>query len=112
MRSPADPSRDPSIEAALAAVQAQFASALPAKAAHLEGLLARGEWDEARRAAHRLRGSAGTYGFSALGAAAGEIEELLLAAPAGPDEETRAKLDVHARDLADRAKVAASGGEP
>ncbi len=92
-------------------MQAQFASALPAKAAHIEGLLARGEWDEARRAAHRLRGSAGTYGFSALGAAAGEIEDLLLAAPAGPDEATRAKLGVQTRDLADRARVA-SGGKP
>jgi HPt (histidine-containing phosphotransfer) domain-containing protein len=99
---------DPSIDAALAAVRAQFALALPDKAANVRALLARGAWDDARRAAHRLRGSAGTYGFAPLGAAAAAIEELLLAEPAGPGEETRDRLERLAGDLAAQAELAAA----
>jgi HPt (histidine-containing phosphotransfer) domain-containing protein len=99
--------RDPAIDAALAAVRAQFAAALPEKAAHIAGLLARGAWEEARRAAHRLRGSAGTYGFAPLGAAAAAIEELLLAEPVDPREETRGRLEGLAHDLRAQADLAA-----
>jgi HPt (histidine-containing phosphotransfer) domain-containing protein len=98
----------PSIEAALAAVRAQFASALPEKAANVGTLLARGAWDEARRAAHRLRGSAGTYGFAPLGAVAAAIEDLLLAEPAGPREQTRERLERLAGDLLAQAELAAA----
>ena len=99
---------DPSIDAALAAVRAQFAAALPEKAANVGALLARCAWDDARRAAHRLRGSAGTYGFEALGAVAAAIEELLLAEPAGPSEETRERVARLASDLQAQADVAAA----
>jgi HPt (histidine-containing phosphotransfer) domain-containing protein len=98
---------DPSIEAALAAVRAQFAEALPEKAANVGALLARGAWEDARRAAHRLRGSAGTYGFAPLGAVAAAIEELLIAEPAGPGEETRGRLERLAGDLQAQADLAA-----
>ena len=100
--------RDPSIDAALAAVRAQFAGALPDKAANVGSLLARGAWDDARRAAHRLRGSAGTHGFAALGALAAAIEELLLAEPAGLSEDTRQRVATLAGELQTHAHLAAA----
>jgi len=85
--------RDPSIDALLAAARASFAESLPAKAADIGALVARGVWEDARRAAHKLRGSAGTYGFVALGAAAGAIEELLIEAAGAPEGAARSRLD-------------------
>ena len=40
----------------------------PQRSAPCKGCIARGAWDEARRAAHKLRGSAATYGFAAIAA--------------------------------------------
>jgi HPt (histidine-containing phosphotransfer) domain-containing protein len=94
---------DPSIDALLEGVRRQFADSLPDKAANIGALLARGAWDEARRAAHRLRGSAGTYGFTAIGATAGAIEELLLGRQGEPDTADRTRLEQLARDLTDCA---------
>ncbi len=74
--------RDPAIIALLAEARLQFAAGLPAKVAELQALLGRGAWDELRRAAHKLRGSTGTYGFMELSAAAGGIEDALLEAGA------------------------------
>jgi HPt (histidine-containing phosphotransfer) domain-containing protein len=98
------PSPDPSIDAVIEAVRTEFAGSLPAKAAKIGALVARGAWEEARRAAHRLRGSAGTYGFTEVGAAAAAIEELLLAQRGDPDVAGRARLEQLARDLASRAE--------
>ncbi len=64
------------VDALLAAARAEYASRLPSKLAALEELAARGAWDEARRAAHKLRGSAATYGFAAIGDAAAALEKL------------------------------------
>lgn len=101
---------DPSVEQMLAEARAQFAASLPAKAAALEEHLARGAWEEARRAAHKLRGSAGTYGFAALGAAAGEVEEALLAARGAPDDPTRARIGAMAREARVEAERIAKEG--
>jgi HPt (histidine-containing phosphotransfer) domain-containing protein len=68
---------DPAIEALIATARADFASGLVAKAAALEALVGRAAWDDARRAAHMLRGSAGVYGFAAVGAAAAAIDDVL-----------------------------------
>jgi HPt (histidine-containing phosphotransfer) domain-containing protein len=84
---------DPSVEALLAQVRAQFTASLPAKVVALEQLIARGAWEEARRAAHKLRGSASTYGHLAVGAAAGAIEEALIAASDAPDDGARAGIE-------------------
>jgi HPt (histidine-containing phosphotransfer) domain-containing protein len=83
--------RDPAIIALLAEARVQFAAGIPAKVADLQVLLARGAWDELRRAAHKLRGSTGTYGFLELSAAAANIEEALIEAgsPPGPDVQAR-----------------------
>ncbi|HEX7481429.1 MAG TPA: response regulator [Polyangiales bacterium] len=69
-----------------------YASRLPDKLAELERALAAAKHDavslaEARALAHRLRGSAGTYGFAGVGDAAGLVEDLLaepVLASAGP----------------------------
>jgi HPt (histidine-containing phosphotransfer) domain-containing protein len=101
---------DPSVEQMLAEARLQFAASLPAKAAAIEEQVARGAWDEARRAAHKLRGSAGTYGFEALGAAAGEVEEVLLAAALAPDAAAVARIREKAREARVEAERIARGG--
>ncbi|HEY3817547.1 MAG TPA: Hpt domain-containing protein [Polyangiaceae bacterium] len=101
-----DPS---SIDALLAAAHRQFAGSLPAKVADLEEHVARADWTEARRAAHKLRGSAATYGFPELAASASAIEEALLGV-AEPGDELRARVAAHlvqAREQAERAAGAA-----
>ncbi|HEY8041430.1 MAG TPA: Hpt domain-containing protein [Polyangiaceae bacterium] len=98
--------RDPAIDALLAAARMQFAGSLPAKTADVEALVAGGAWAEARRAAHKLRGSAGTYGFAALGAAAGAIEDTILEGNDGPDAEARSRIARRLEEMrveADRA---------
>jgi HPt (histidine-containing phosphotransfer) domain-containing protein len=74
----------PSVEALLAVARAEFGSRLPAKVDEIASLVSEGAWEGARRAAHKLRGSAATYGFPALSAAAAAIEETLIAAAAPP----------------------------
>jgi HPt (histidine-containing phosphotransfer) domain-containing protein len=89
-----DPGK-PSIDALLAAAAVEFAEALPGKVAALEALVTGGAWQEARRAAHKLRGSASTYGHAELGASAASIEEELLEAAGPPLRERRARIDEH-----------------
>jgi HPt (histidine-containing phosphotransfer) domain-containing protein len=69
--------RDSAFDTLLAAERAAYAGRTRLRIAELEGHLGAGQLEEARRAAHRLRGSAGTYGFPALSEAARDIEEAL-----------------------------------
>lgn len=82
----------PGVEALLAVARAEFAQRLPAKTAEIEKLVSEGAWGDVRRASHKLRGSAATYGFPALSAAAAAIEDMLLAAGGAPDADTRARV--------------------
>lgn len=77
------------LKAELAALHAQFAEKLPARLDELEAAVARAEIDhghivDARGLAHRLRGSAGSYGHPALGEAVGYVEDLLAEAQSDP----------------------------
>ncbi len=83
---------DPTIQAMLAAARAEFGARLPSKVAEIDALVERAAWDDARRAVHKLRGSAATYGFAALGAAAATAEDLLIQSGGAPDEAARARL--------------------
>lgn len=69
------------LAAQLAPLRAQFAARLPDRAVELRNALdivsARGELELARRLAHRLHGTAGTYGFHGVSAEAAAIEALL-----------------------------------
>jgi len=97
------------VDALLAQVRAQFTASLPSKVAALQQLVARGVWEEARRAAHKLRGSASTYGHTALGATAGAIEEALLATSDQPDEEARAGIAARLAEAHAQAAQATRG---
>jgi HPt (histidine-containing phosphotransfer) domain-containing protein len=83
---------DPSVRDMLAAARAEFAARLRGKVDELYALVEREAWDEARRAAHKLRGSSATYGFAELGAAAASAEDILLQAGGAPDGAARARL--------------------
>jgi len=101
---------DPTVEQMLAEARAQFAASLPAKAAALQDHLTRGAWEEAKRAAHKLRGSAGTYGFAVIGAAAGEVEEALIAVGLKPDADAAARIGDKAREARAEAERIATEG--
>jgi HPt (histidine-containing phosphotransfer) domain-containing protein len=72
------------VEEMLAAARSEFAGRLVAKVSDLESLASRAAWAELRVAAHKLRGSAATYGFPALSALAASIEEALIASGGAP----------------------------
>jgi HPt (histidine-containing phosphotransfer) domain-containing protein len=104
--------RDPGgIQALLAAARAEFAASLPAKASELASLIARESWEDARRAAHKLRGSAGTFGFVEVGAACAAIEEALLAASNAPGADARAAIAAMSRTACAEADRAAGATE-
>ena len=80
-------------EAEFAALKAEYAASLPAKVDALDALLqavtagAPGALEELRSRSHRLRGSAGSYGFDRVSDAAGRLEDAIkeaLAAGARP----------------------------
>jgi HPt (histidine-containing phosphotransfer) domain-containing protein len=94
------------IDALRAAARADYAARLPLRIEQIERLAAEGHWVEARREIHKLRGSAATYGFEDIGAAAALLEDLLLAADGAPDSDARLRFDQAlrgARSQADRA---------
>lgn len=53
-----------------------FLDGVPVRLAAMEAALAGGRFDDARRAAHSLRGSAGAFGARALGHLAGRQEQV------------------------------------
>ena len=82
----------------LSALTADYARKLPHKLADLDAALAparsdRGALDEATRLAHRLRGTAGSYGLPLIGQAAGRVEEALLRIARGDAEAGWTALD-------------------
>jgi HPt (histidine-containing phosphotransfer) domain-containing protein len=89
---------DPAIVALLAEARRGFAASVPVKVAELQVLLDRASWDELRRAAHKLRGSTGTYGFLELSAATAEVEEALLEAGGPPGPEVKERVARRVKD--------------
>ncbi len=81
------------VDAWLATARAEYASRLPSKLAAIEELASREAWDEARRAAHKLRGSAATYGFVAVGDAAAALEKLAAEATSADPAMVRGALE-------------------
>ena len=102
---------DPAIAALLAEARIQYVAGLAAKVADLESLITRGAWDEARRAAHKLRGSAGTYGFAEVSAPAAAIEEALIESNGAPDDAVKARVAELAREVRAQADVAAAAAK-
>lgn len=80
----AGPREPTAYEVALASLQAAYAASLPGRLFELASAVAAAKRDGGRAAiaihlAHRLRGSAGAYGFVRFGEKAGRIEDLLIA---------------------------------
>lgn len=65
--------RDPD----LAEIVSLYVEEMPERIERLHRLLAAAEWNELRRAAHQLKGSAGSHGFEPVSLAAGELESAL-----------------------------------
>ena len=66
------------IAAELAALRKDYLSRLPAKLDELAALVESRSRAEARQAAHKLRGTAGTYGAGVFGEAIGAIDDALV----------------------------------
>jgi two-component system OmpR family response regulator len=96
------------IEALIAAARAGYAAGLPGRVAEAVALAARSDWNGLRHAAHRLRGTAATYGFADVGSAIGRVEDLLLAAGDCPDDDARARVQTLLRgaEVTVRAAIA------
>jgi HPt (histidine-containing phosphotransfer) domain-containing protein len=70
--------RDPTLDALLAAERAEYAKRSELRVAEIVTLLRAGDSSGARRGAHKLSGSAGTYGYPWLSKAARAIETALV----------------------------------
>ena len=92
--------------ALIKAAHAEFRRGLPAKAVALDACIADAEWDDACRAAHKLRGSAGVYGCAALGAVAGELEDTLRGTSGVPDADALIRIGAIMADLHKEAERA------
>jgi HPt (histidine-containing phosphotransfer) domain-containing protein len=101
--------QEAAFDALLRAARAEFAASLVPKADLLHALLARDEWREGRRVAHKLRGSAATYGFPAVSASASAIEDVLSVAEGAPDAAGRARLMASLGELREQAERASRG---
>jgi histidine phosphotransfer protein HptB len=55
----------------------QFVDAMSDRVDELRARLAAEDWESLRRAAHQLKGSAGSYGFGAVGEAAAILEDAI-----------------------------------
>jgi len=64
-------------ESKLAALRAGYGVALRAKLQEIASRLAEGERDEAKGLAHKVRGTAGSYGYAEVGLLAGRLEDAL-----------------------------------
>jgi len=99
----------------------EFGARLPERLAELEAAVEKARTDrnatsEARKIAHRLRGSAGSYGYGAVGAAVGLVEDLLADVPAPPAPVRRLFWEDVARALTqarrESSQVPAEGSPP
>ncbi len=106
----------PRLHPAIAALQGGYAERLPEKLDAIEAAIAAARQDPQRpallelavRLAHRLRGSAGSYGLTEVGDAAGEVEDALAALasrpPPSPDSPTTHSLYAAAAAAISRAR--------
>jgi HPt (histidine-containing phosphotransfer) domain-containing protein len=106
---------DELIRAAFAELHVEFASKLPERVRVVAAAIRAAEASrddaelraQARGAAHRLRGSAGSYGFPEISATSARIEEALIALATTPSGEVAAAWStiVAALDELERAAI-------
>ena len=61
----------------LSEIVGMFVDEMPDRLANLLAQLESGNWEELRRAAHQLKGAAGSYGFDAISPSAARLEDIL-----------------------------------
>lgn len=54
-----------------------FVEEMPERVSNLLNLMESQDWDELRRAAHQLKGAAGSYGFGPISPAAAQVEDAI-----------------------------------
>jgi len=96
-------------QALLDVARAAYATRLPSRIAEIAELVQKDAWADARRAAHKLRGSASTYGFVDVGSAAAALEETILAGGDKLDSSAKATV-LHLLENARAAAVRSNGG--
>jgi HPt (histidine-containing phosphotransfer) domain-containing protein len=89
----------------LAELVASFVAEMPGRVALLKRQLESQDWLALRRAAHQLKGAAGSYGFDAVSPCAGKLEGTIR--DGEPEEQIRAAVD-ELVDLCKRIR----GGQP
>ena len=80
------------VAAAMAAVRARFVAGVPGERAALSDAIARADHEALRQQVHRLKGSAGTFGFMEVSAAAAAVERAVRDDPPSAPERL-AQLD-------------------
>jgi HPt (histidine-containing phosphotransfer) domain-containing protein len=78
-------------DADLAGLVAIFVDELPCRTAMLSGALESGDFEGLRRAAHQLKGAAGSYGFDTITSSAARVEQAVR--QDAPEAEIQAALN-------------------
>jgi HPt (histidine-containing phosphotransfer) domain-containing protein len=95
----------------LAEVVGLFVQEMPERTGRMLERFAASDWEGLRRAAHQLKGAAGSYGFGAISPAAARLEDAIL--HSRPEEEiNRALQDLIALCGQARAGTPPSKGPP
>lgn len=92
------------LDAELAALRTAYGRDLPGKIVAVSEAIAARDHERTRALAHRLRGTAGVYGYAAVSAAAATIEEALLS---GEPKSWEAIVDAGAKLVTAGAEAAA-----
>jgi HPt (histidine-containing phosphotransfer) domain-containing protein len=83
-----------------------FVEEMPDRVAHIQDMLNRHDWEELKRAAHQIKGAAGSYGFGAISPCAGKLEYAIR------DQEPEENIQKAVEDLATMCSRACAGPAP
>ncbi|MBN1908328.1 MAG: Hpt domain-containing protein [Pirellulales bacterium] len=81
-----------------------FVDEMPDRVANIQKLLDASNWEELRRAAHQLKGAAGSYGFSPISPTAAVVEDAIRAEQ--PEEQIRQAVETLC-DMCNRVRAGA-----
>ncbi len=80
-----------------------FVDEMPDRVQNITTLLKQANWEELRRAAHQIKGAAGSYGFDAISPTAGVVEDKIL------DGHSEDEIRQAVEDLCDMCRSARAG---
>ncbi len=90
----------------LGAIVEMFVEEIPERVDNLIRCLNRGDWEQMRRAAHQLKGAAGSYGFAPITSGAASLEDTIRQAQ--PEADIRRACD----ELVNLCRQARAGAPP